>query len=188
MTSTAPRAGDVDRRHRHVRSCYWDHRRAGWVCPGPSLELVAVTPATWEECARLTVHEHQRAFVADVAWYLRDSADGGVWHPVAAVLEDRVVGFAVWAVDDDGSGWIGGVVVDAAAQGRGIGRRLVQLLMAQLLEAGAPSLGLTYAPANTVARDLYASLGFVESGERDGDEVVARWTPADPPAAADQPR
>ena len=178
MTRTAPRAGDVDQRHRHARTCYWDHNRAGWVCVTPSLELVDVTPAMRDACTRLTVHEHQRAFVADVASYLADCDDGGVWRPVAAVRGDRVVGFAVWAIDDDGSRWIGGVVVDASAQGRGYGRRLAELLARRLLDEGAPSLALTYSPANTTARGLYASLGFVETGERDGDEVVARWTPA----------
>ncbi|HYH33117.1 MAG TPA: hypothetical protein VD903_22320 [Pseudonocardia sp.] len=25
----------ADLHHRHDRSCYWDHRRCGWVCPPP---------------------------------------------------------------------------------------------------------------------------------------------------------
>jgi hypothetical protein len=28
---------DHDVSHRHGRSCYWDHRRAGWTCPSPGL-------------------------------------------------------------------------------------------------------------------------------------------------------
>ena len=167
--------------HRHDSSCYWDHRHPGWVCSGPALVLVPVTEDLRAECVDLTVHEHQRAFVAPVATYLADCVDAGIWQPVAAVRDDRVVGFALWAVDDDGSRWIGGVVVDAPEQGRGLGRRFVEQLMRQLLEAGAPSLALTYAPANTAARGLYASLGFVETGERDEEEVVARWNP--PPGA-----
>ncbi|HEX5917147.1 MAG TPA: hypothetical protein VFY76_04795 [Nocardioides sp.] len=41
-------------RHRHVRSCYWDHRQAGWVCPGEGLASVPVTTADLEDGARLT--------------------------------------------------------------------------------------------------------------------------------------
>ena len=50
MTTTTagdhPAAPDLVPRHSHTRSCYWDHRRAGWVCPGPPLGMVTVTPGT----------------------------------------------------------------------------------------------------------------------------------------------
>ena len=47
--------------------------------------------------------------------------------------------------------------------------------MIQRARAGAhPSVGLTYHPDNIVARRLYADLGFVDTGEMDGHEVVAR--------------
>ena len=45
-------------------------------------------------------------------------------------------------------------------------------------EAGATGFALSYAPENTVARSLYASLGFAETGEVDDDEVVARRPPS----------
>ena len=32
---------------------------------------------------------------------------------------------------------------------------------------------LSYEPENAVARELYRSLGFIENGEMDGDEIVA---------------
>ena len=38
----------------------------------------------------------------------------------------------------------------------------------------ATTFALTYRPDNIVARRLYASLGFVETGEHQDDEVVAR--------------
>ncbi len=41
-------------------------------------------------------------------------------------------------------------------------------------EAG---FALSYQPDNEVAKALYASLGFVETGEVDDDEVVARRRP-----------
>jgi diamine N-acetyltransferase len=36
------------------------------------------------------------------------------------------------------------------------------------------NVALSYAPENRVARDLYLGLGFVESGEVEDDEIVAR--------------
>jgi diamine N-acetyltransferase len=45
-------------------------------------------------------------------------------------------------------------------------------------QSGYREAALSYEPENTVARQLYASLGFVETGERADDEFVAR-RPAD---------
>jgi diamine N-acetyltransferase len=79
------------------------------------------------------------------------------------------------AVDPaDESYWIGGLLIDAASQGRGLGRATVQLMVSQAREAARPSVALSHEPDNTVTRQLYAALGFVETGETEDDEVVAR--------------
>jgi diamine N-acetyltransferase len=94
--------------------------------------------------------------------------------------DGSVVGFAMTGTDDDGSRWIGGLLVDAAVQGAGIGRAALTLLRDRLAaEPGCPNVALRYPPDNSAARALYASLGFEETGETgdDGAEVVARWTP-----------
>ena len=41
-------------------------------------------------------------------------------------------------------------------------------------QPGCREVALSYEPENTVARRLYASLGFVETGEQEEDELVAR--------------
>ncbi|MGC4750392.1 hypothetical protein ACLQ28_32695, partial [Micromonospora sp. DT201] len=38
----------------------------------------------------------------------------------------------MWGVDDDGSHWIGGMLIDAAEQNRGVGRATVRTLAAWL--------------------------------------------------------
>ncbi|BCJ45153.1 spermidine acetyltransferase [Actinoplanes ianthinogenes] len=140
------------------------------------LRLVPVTAGNWRDCAELTVHEDQKRFVADVTYYLCMCHYGDTWQPLAAVRGDEVVGFAIWGVDDDRSRWIGGVVVDAKHQRQGIGRELVRQLRERLIaEPGTPNVALSYQPENTAARSLYLALGFVETGETEGDEIVARW-------------
>ena len=90
------------------------------------------------------------------------------------VERGEVVGFVMHGVDpDDDSAWIGGLVIDRAHQRRGIGRAVVDLLVARAAAEGRAS-ALSYEPANTVAKALYERAGFVETGEREGDEVVAR--------------
>ena len=80
--------------------------------------------------------------------------------------------------DEDGSCWLGGILVDESRQGRGLDRAAVVEALHLLGErAGAAGFALSYHPANTPAKALHASLGFVETGEVDGDEVVARRLP-----------
>ena len=115
-------------------------------------------------------------FVNDVAYYLCLCHYGGLWHPLAVTVGGQVAGFCMWAVDDDASRWIGGVVVDAGRQRQGIGRALIVALRDRLAaEPGVPNVALSYLPENTAARSLYLSLGFVETGEREGDELIARF-------------
>jgi diamine N-acetyltransferase len=142
------------------------------------IRLEPVTPANWRDCAALTVHPGQERFVAEVTYYLCMCHYGDTWKPLAAVRGDEVVGFVIWGVDDDGSRWIGGLVVDAGKQRQGIGREIVRQLRERLIaEPDTPNVALSYQPANTAARELYRSMGFAETGETEDDEVVARWAP-----------
>ncbi|WP_328466799.1 GNAT family N-acetyltransferase [Actinoplanes sp. NBC_00393] len=142
-----------------------------------TIHLEPVTADNWRDCAGLAVHPQQRDFVSEVTYYLCLCNYGDTWNPLAVYRGDEVVGFVMWGVDDDQSRWIGGFVIDAKHQGQGIGTAVVELLRQQLIaEPGTPNVALSYLPANEGARRLYLSLGFVETGETDGDEVIARWT------------
>jgi len=144
----------------------------------PPIELRDVTAGNWRDAAGLEVTDGQAAFVSPVTRYLCLCHYGGVWNPLAVCAGEDVVGFVMWAVDpDDGSGWIGGLVVDRARQRRGYGRAAVLAVLERLRrEHACPSAALSYAPGNAAARALYRSLGFVETGEREDDELVARLT------------
>ena len=140
-----------------------------------SIDLVPVTAANWRDCAALTVRPGQEAFVSPVTYYLCLCAYGDVWRPLAVTRAGAVVGFVMWGVDDDRSRWIGGLVVDAGAQRAGVARAAVTMLVERFAaEPDCPNAALSYQPANAGARALYASLGFVETGETEDDEVVAR--------------
>ena len=139
------------------------------------LNLEPVTAGNWRDCAALTVHPDQQQFVNAVTYYLCLCTYGDTWHPLAAVRDGEVVGFCMWGIDDDRSRWIGGVVVDAARQRTGIGRAMIQALLDRFAaEPDCPNVALSYVPENKAARALYASLGFVETGEMEDDELVAR--------------
>ncbi len=77
-------------------------------------------------------------------------------------VDDRVVGYVACEEQSDGSGYIDYLAVDAARQGQGLGRALVDEATRRLLADGAAFVHLTVREGNAAARALYANCGFVE--------------------------
>lgn len=145
------------------------------------VRLVEIDAANWRSVVEVTPRPDQERFVAPVARYLVLAHYGGEWHPLGIEVDGRIVGHIMWAVDEeDDSVWLGGLVIDQAAQGRGIGRAAVEGLIERFTSRGRGHIALSYEPTNTVARSLYRSLGFVETGEMEGDEIVARYRAPEP--------
>ena len=68
------------------------------------------------------------------------------------------------------------LMIDAKFQGRGYGKEALMLALEFIRIfpcRKAEFCWLSYEPNNKVARDLYRSYGFVETGEKDGEEVIA---------------
>jgi diamine N-acetyltransferase len=151
------------------------HGRNTTLSDDERLTLRPVGADDWRDVAGLEVTEEQRAFVGEPAYYLAMCAYGGVWNPLAVRLGARVIGFVMWAVDpDDGSCWLGGLLVDVGHQRQGHGRRAVEVALGVLAaDGGHRRFALSYHPDNPAKR-IYEALGFQETGEVDGDEVVAR--------------
>lgn len=123
-----------------------------------SVTLRPVDTDNWRAVAGLVVTPEQRAFVAQPSYYLALCCYD-TWNPLAIYAGEQVVGFMMWGIDDDTSCWLGGVLIDQAQQRRGYGSEV---------------FALSYLPSNTVARQLYQQLGFVETGELEDYKIVAR--------------
>jgi diamine N-acetyltransferase len=140
------------------------------------MELRDVNTDNWHEVVRIEPREDQRRFVASVAYYLNLCHYGEEWRPLTLYEENELVGFAMWGYDaEEDSYWIGGLVIDAKHQGKGYGLTAMEAILDHLAtQPGYKEAALSYEPENTIARRLYKSLGFVETGERVDDEFVAR--------------
>lgn len=77
------------------------------------------------------------------------------------VMDGREVGFGMGAIDR-GYAEIGSVMLDAGYRGRGLGRALVDSLLAWAASEGATQAFLQVDRTNAVASSLYASQGFAE--------------------------
>ena len=67
-------------------------------------------------------------------------------------------------------------MIDKAYQNNGFGKEAVKLALdfVKTFPCGkAEYCWLSYEPENQVARKLYSSFGFVETGDMDGEELIA---------------
>lgn len=133
-----------------------------------------VDSENWRDVAKLSVHKNQSRFVAAPTYYLALCCYSD-WHPLAVYKRDTVIGFMMWGLDDDESYWLGGILIDRAEQRRGYGRKAVEAAVAMLkAQEHASEFALSYKLENSLARSLYKSLGFVETGEKEESEIIAR--------------
>lgn len=140
------------------------------------VQLVEVDRDNWRAVVDVTPNPDQEEFVAPVSRYLCLCHYEDDWNPLAIEAEGSIVGHVMWAVDEDeGSVWLGGLVIDAASQGKGFGRGAVLAFLDRFTDNGKINVALSYMQQNTIARNLYLDIGFVETGETAGDEVVARY-------------
>lgn len=146
---------------------------------GRRITLRDVNSDNWRDVADVAPHDDQRHFVpALAARYLLLSTLESDWNSLAIYVDQDVVGHAMWAIDNDGSHWIGGALIDATHQRAGIGRAAMQTLIRWL--ADQPEcyvIRLSYHPDNTAAAHLYESLGFTPNGDWVDEEIVAERRP-----------
>ena len=86
---------------------------------------------------------------------------------LVAETKDRVVGYVV-ALDAADEGEILNVAVAPDVRRGGIGRALVQAVIAALAERGVRQIYLEVRESNAGARVMYGALGFQEVGRRRG--------------------
>ena len=140
--------------------------------------LEPVNADNWRNVTRLEVTPDQKTFVAAPAYYLAYCAyseDG--WKPLAIYRGTEIIGFMMWDIDpSDGACWLGGILIDHRQQGKGYGRQAVAAAIKMLNQQhGLTDFALSYEPDNKVARHLYLDMGFHETGEKEGNEQVARY-------------
>ena len=65
-------------------------------------------------------------------------------------------------------------MVDSKFQGRGIGRLALSLALDEIRSLkGVETILICYVPSNPIAKDFYASFGFVETGLDEHGEMMA---------------
>lgn len=148
-----------------------------------SVELRPVTIENWQALIKLKVREDQNNFVASNVYSLAQAHFGDEYHghwdlfPFGIYDGDTPVGFVMYAFNFEypkHQAYIQRLMVDENFQGRGYGRfGMEAMLKVFRADERIKTVGISYMPDNETGRKLYASLGFVETGEMDEDEVIA---------------
>jgi diamine N-acetyltransferase len=141
-----------------------------------TVTLREITRDNWIQCVRLEVAPEQGHFVASNAISLAQSKYEPEYIPLAVYNGDEMVGFVMYGLARDyGKYFILRVMVDHHRQGKGYGRAAMELLLDRIRALpDCDEVFISYEPENEVARRLYASFGFRETGEIVEGETVAR--------------
>jgi diamine N-acetyltransferase len=107
---------------------------------------------------------------------------GHVWRPFLALDDGAPVGVAAVAVEGDRA-HLRHVAVEHRRQGQGLGRKLVDALVAAIRRShpACRTVVVTAHPDNEIALALYDSAGFRRTGTFDGIEPVLTLDVTSPP-------
>ncbi len=155
------------------------------------LRLEAVNGKNVWELLKLSVDDSQKEFVASndisiIEAYTAITAHGYA-YPFGIYDDDVPVGFLMIGFDKDdywddapkiatGNYNLWRLMIDKNYQHRGYGRQAVKLALdfIRTFPCGqAQYCWLSYEPENQVAKELYASYGFKETGDMDVEDIIA---------------
>ncbi|MDN4055898.1 GNAT family N-acetyltransferase [Massilia sp. YIM B02763] len=139
--------------------------------------LQDITEENFEDFMDMELPEHQRELLASNAYSIAQSRFYPDYIPRGVYCDGEPAGFLLYdrrAGDVEGDYAIYRFMVDHARQGRGIGRRAMELLLAELrARPDMRRITICYHERNARAKAFYASFGFVETGVDERGEMVA---------------
>jgi len=155
------------------------------------LKLKKINRKNVGEILKLEVFDNQKSFVATnnisiIEAYIAITENNDVF--TFGIYKDDtpigflMIGFDVNTDDEDtpriakGNYNIWRLMIDKKFQGKGFGKKAIELALKFIntFPCGiAKYCWLSYESGNDIARRLYQSVGFVETDEKDGEEIVA---------------
>jgi diamine N-acetyltransferase len=149
-----------------------------------AVELVEITGANRAAVEAVRLAPSQERFVSDVPDSLAQAVEHAYANPWyrAVYAAGEPIGFVMlsWNAtprppDVIGPWFLWKLIIDERHQGRGHGADVVRQVAALVAAEGATELLTSYVPGEGGPAGFYARLGFVPTGEVDGDgEVIVR--------------
>lgn len=138
------------------------------------VELREITRENYEECLNLKLADNQKNFVSSnvhslaQAWVYYETA-----FPFAVYADNIMIGFIMLGYYEAKSYYtLWKFMIDEKHQNKGYGKKALKLGIDYLVNRfNVKEIYTAYYSTNYVARNLYASFGFCETGEVVGSEV-----------------
>lgn len=129
----------------------------------------------------LKVHPVQQEFVADNIDSIANAYVEPTFVPLALYADDELVGFAMYGQHHTTSAWwVIRLMIAREHQGKGYGRAAMEAVIEMMADrVGCDQIVTSFVPSNAVAAKLYASLGFLPTGEIEDDEPLVLLRLAD---------
>lgn len=140
-----------------------------------NVKIVELNAENWYDCCELEVSKEQQEYIEPNATSIAQSKFELTLKPYAIYAEERVVGFLMYnSVPEELDGyWVYRIMVDKQFQGKGIGKAATKLMMSEMaISLNAKKIVVGYHPNNLGAHNLYASVGFIDNGDRFGKEMA----------------
>lgn len=152
------------------------------------VELRKITYDNFNECIKLEPNEEQKNYVASNIYSIAEAYvvltnNECIPMPYALYNDDIMVGFIMLSYGEDDKNkdenvyGIWRFMIDKKYQGKGYGKEAMEKaleLIRTFPHGKASTVYLSYEPENIVAKSLYASFGFEETGEIEEEEAVAK--------------
>ncbi|MBN6522848.1 GNAT family N-acetyltransferase [Acinetobacter pittii] len=132
----------------------------------------------WILCAKLSLDESQKDYVAPNVYSIAESKVEEHYCPRVICSNDRVIGFLMYCVEvgppDETLFWLFRFMIDKNNQAKGYGTKALQIAIDEMAAKGAKRIRTMYKSSNYVAGKLYKKMGFRETGEYDecGDIIL----------------
>ena len=137
--------------------------------------LREITKETVRAVARLDVGPDEQGLVAPNAVSIAEAHfEPKAWFRAVYSGEEPAGFVMVWRDPPDKVFYIWRFMVDAGFQGRGVGRRALELLLDEARADGVEAVTLSVVPGPHSALTFYERFGFEPTGEVHGGEVELR--------------
>ncbi len=162
----------------------WEAWRSRPSSPPETVTLVELTEANFTKSRHLATHKSQERFVSPMYGSFANALfpeviDGAPVVPWlrGVVADDEWVGFVMLALvtDSHPEPYLWRLLVDRLHQRRGIGRRILDLVVEEVRSSGADTLLTSWTEGRGSPRPFYERYGFVPTGQIIDDETEARF-------------
>ncbi|HCQ9956482.1 TPA: GNAT family N-acetyltransferase [Acinetobacter baumannii] len=142
------------------------------------INLKTLDSENWLLCAKLSLDESQKDYVAPNVYSIAESKVEEHYCPRVICFNDEVVGLLMYCVEidppDETLFWLFRFMIGKDHQAKGYGTLALQMAIDEMAAKGAKRIRTMYKSSNNIAGKLYKKMNFIETGEYDecGDIIL----------------